>query len=102
QRFPTAEQSRDSPPPLHHEREDPDQHSTSPPPTDPTGQHSRQHPRGHDQQSTSPPPLSSVSGFWPPTINTAVALVVFSSLGRLYEYANNRNPLEETARNSSN
>ncbi|XLS47354.1 hypothetical protein HN51_021712, partial [Arachis hypogaea] len=71
QRFPTAEQSRDSPPPLHHEREDPDQHSTSPPPTDPTGQHSRQHPRGHDQQSTSPPPLSSVSGFWPPTINTA-------------------------------
>nr|XP_025703557.1 NADP-dependent malic enzyme 4, chloroplastic-like [Arachis hypogaea] len=91
------EQSRDSPLPVHHEREDPDQHSTSPPPTDPTGQHSRQHPRGHDQQSTSPPPLSSVSGFWPPTINTAVPLVVFSSLGRLYEYANNRNPLEETA-----
>ncbi|QHO08484.1 putative ubiquitin-conjugating enzyme E2 [Arachis hypogaea] len=60
-------------------------------------QHSRQHPRGHDQHSTSPPPPSSVSGFWPPTINTAVALVVFSSLGRLYEYANKRNPLEETA-----
>ncbi|KAL4286570.1 hypothetical protein AHAS_Ahas19G0099400 [Arachis hypogaea] len=35
------EQSRDSPPPVHHECEDLDQHSTLPPPTDPTGQHSR-------------------------------------------------------------